>query len=558
MNLKNDKNIAYFSMEIGISAEISTYSGGLGILAGDTLKACADLKVPIVGVSLLYRCGALCQSIDSDGIQHDYCGQWNPNDYLIPMEEKVSLYIENREIILTSWLYKIIGSSGYEVPIIFITTDNEFNNGIDRELCSTLYGGDQKYRLAQEFILGVGGVKMIRKLGFYQIKRFHMNEGHSSLLTLELIKERNQNNDLSKSIDRVRRMCVFTTHTPVPAGFDKFPYDLVEQVLGNYAEIEFIKNFGGDDILNMTLLALNLSHYINGVAKEHKRVSQNMFPSYQIDAITNGIHSATWICDSFKKLFDKYISGWINDSYNLRYALSIPGEEIWDAHKQAKIALLDYINNKNNIDFSYDVLTIGFARRATAYKRADLIFYDIERLASICEKTSKIQLIFAGKAHPADWQGKEIIKKIVKLSGELRDRIKIVYLENYNMELAKKLVAGVDLWLNTPRKPQEASGTSGMKAAHNGVPSFSILDGWWIEGYIKNITGWTIGSMDEMDSNDKENANSLYDNLENIIHVFYNQQNVWIDIMRNSIAINASFFNTHRMVQQYVLNAYLY
>jgi starch phosphorylase len=308
----------------------------------------------------------------------------------------------------------------------------------------------------------------------------------------------------------------------------------------------------------MTLLALNLSHYINGVAKQHGKVSQEMFPRYQIDSITNGIHSATWVCESFKKLYDKYIPGWISDPFSLRYALNIPNEEIWNAHQEAKHLLFDDINKRTGSDMDNETLTIGFARRATAYKRADLIFYDVQHLINISEQVGRLQLIFSGKAHPKDWAGKELIKKIISISKRLEDKIKIVYLEDYDMESAKLLVSGVDLWLNTPRKPQEASGTSGMKAAHNGIPSFSILDGWWLEGCIEKRTGWAIDSALEETSDDEKDADRLYEKLERIIvPTFYTNREKWINIMSHCIAINASFFNTHRMVQQYVLNAYL-
>ena len=556
---KKEKRIAYFSMEIGIDSKIPTYSGGLGILAGDTIKACADLNVPLVAVTLLYKKGHFYQKLDGQGQQKELPYEWNPKDFLTLLPKKVSVTIENRVVFIQAWQYRATGGSGYCVPVIFLDADIAPNSDYDRTLTDYLYGGDEKYRLAQEIILGIGGVRMLKELGYHRISRYHMNEGHASLLTLELLNERKRNREPIWDIDRVRRMCVFTTHTPVPEGHDQFSYDLVRQVVGKSMPIDFLKSIGGEDRLNMTLLALNLSHYVNGVAKEHGKVSQEMFPGYHIDSITNGTHSSTWVCGSLKRLYDKYIPGWMKDPFTLRYALSIPKEEIWSAHQEAKKKLLDYINEKTNAGMDYGTLTIGFARRATAYKRADLVFFDTDRLINISENAGKIQLIFAGKAHPRDWPGKELIKRIVSVSKELKNSIKIVYLENYDMELGKMLVSGVDLWLNTPRKPQEASGTSGMKAAHNGVPSFSILDGWWIEGCIEGLTGWSIGSASDTESAEEGNAQCLYEKLEKvIIPLFYNNRQKWIDIMRHSIAINASFFNTHRMVQQYVLNAYSY
>lgn len=556
---KKERRIAYFSMEIGIDSGVPTYSGGLGVLAGDTIKSCADLNVPLVAVTLLYKRGYFYQKIDEQGQQQELPYEWNPKDFLRPLSKTVTVTVENRAVSIQAWEYRVVGIGGYCVPIIFLDTDIEQNSESDRNLTYYLYGGDENYRLAQEIILGVGGVRMLRELGYHRISRYHMNEGHAGLLTLELLNERKRNHQPLWDIDGVRRMCVFTTHTPVPAGHDQFSYDLVRQVLSEFIPIDFLKTVGGQDRLNMTLLALNLSHYVNGVAKEHGKISQEMFPGYHVDSITNGVHSSTWVCESFKRLYDKYIPGWANDPFSLRYALSTPKEEIWNAHQEAKRALVNYVNRETNSGMDYETLTIGFARRATAYKRVGLVFYDANKLVNISKNVGKIQFIFSGKAHPKDWSGKELIKKIISVSGQLKDHIKVVYLENYDMELAKMLVSGVDLWLNTPHKPKEASGTSGMKAAHNGVPSLSILDGWWIEGCIEGLTGWSIGSVHDTESVDQDNANSLYEKLEKVIvPTFYNNRQNWIDIMRHCIAINASFFNTHRMVQQYVLNAYSY
>lgn len=556
---KKERRIAYFSMEIGIDSGVPTYSGGLGVLAGDTIKSCADLNVPLVAVTLLYKRGYFYQKIDEQGQQQELPYEWNPKDFLRPLSKTVTVTVENRAVSIQAWEYRVVGIGRYCVPIIFLDTDIEQNSESDRNLTYYLYGGDENYRLAQEIILGVGGVRMLRELGYHRISRYHMNEGHAGLLTLELLNERKRNHQPLWDIDGVRRMCVFTTHTPVPAGHDQFSYDLVRQVLSEFIPIDFLKTVGGQDRLNMTLLALNLSHYVNGVAKEHGKISQEMFPGYHVDSITNGVHSSTWVCESFKRLYDKYIPGWANDPFSLRYVLSTPKEEIWNAHQEAKRALVNYVNRETNSGMDYETLTIGFARRATAYKRVGLVFYDANKLVNISKNVGKIQFIFSGKAHPKDWSGKELIKKIISVSGQLKDHIKVVYLENYDMELAKMLVSGVDLWLNTPHKPKEASGTSGMKAAHNGVPSLSILDGWWIEGCIEGLTGWSIGSVHDTESVDQDNANSLYEKLEEVIvPTFYNNRQNWIDIMRHCIAINASFFNTHRMVQQYVLNAYSY
>jgi starch phosphorylase len=555
---KEKRKVGYFSMEIGVDSGIATYSGGLGVLAADTVRSCADLSVPMVAVTLLSRKGYFRQVIDDQGNQQETPDEWNPADFMELLPETVTVRVENRTVHIQAWEYIVRGVSGFFVPVLFLDTDVAANAPQDRTLTHYLYGGDQKYRLSQEVVLGVGGLRLLKELGYDHLRRYHMNEGHSSLLVLELLNERRRVEQPAWDIDGVRRLCVFTTHTPVPAGMDQFSYDLVGKVLGDFIPLDFLKTIGGDNALNMTLLALNLSHYENGVAKEHGKISREMFPGYHIDSITNGVHSATWVCDSFRNLYDTYIPGWRKDSFSLRYALHIPKEEIWRAHQEAKDRLIALINAETNAALDASVLTIGFARRATAYKRADLIFRDTNRLVDISERVGTIQLVFAGKAHPRDWQGKELIKKIVDLSHHLSGRLKVVYLQNYNIELAKLLISGVDVWLNTPRKPLEASGTSGMKAAHNGVPSLSILDGWWIEGCIEGLTGWAIGGPAEAENDDGQNSASLYDTLEHtVVPKFYGQRQEWVTVMRHSVAINGSFFNTHRMVLQYALNAYL-
>ena len=556
---EKERSIAYFSMEIAIDSRIPTYSGGLGILAGDTLRSCADLRVPAVAVTLLYEKGYFYQKLDEQGNQHELPVQWNPQDYFRPLPEKIEVQIEGRSVGVKAWQYYIVGITGCSLPIIFLDTSLRENSDYDRGLTTYLYGGDEKYRLAQEIILGIGGIRMLRKLGYTEIKKYHMNEGHASPLVLELLRERKENEETVWDFEGVRKECVFTTHTPVAAGHDHFPYDLVKNLLRDYLPFEVVKMLGGNDLLNMTFLALNLSHYVNGVAKKHGEVSRGMFPGYTIDSITNGVHSYTWTSEPFKRLYDKYIPGWAIDSFTLRYSLGIPKQEIWNAHLESKKLLIDYVNKETNIGMDYDAFTMGFARRATPYKRMHLIFSDIERLRRITKEVGKIQFIFAGKAHPRDWPGKELIKKVFAVSNQLREDVKIAYLVNYDMEIAKMLTSGVDLWLNTPQKPLEASGTSGMKAVHNGIPNFSVLDGWWIEGHIEGITGWSIGSKSSEPGNDEKDAQEIYDKLEKIIlPMYYKDTERWMDIMQHSIAFNASFFNTQRMVQQYVLNAYLH
>ena len=556
------RRIAYFSMEVAADPRMPTYSGGLGILAGDTLKSCADLKIPLVAVSLLYSKGYFDQKLDEWGNQQEFPVAWEPSRFVRLLPITVRVPIENRSVVVRAWQYDITGYTGYSVPLILLDTNVDENAPPDRELTAFLYGGDERYRLAQEIILGMGGVRMLRALGYNQLERFHMNEGHASLLVLELLRERRGQGAEEWDFHGVRSRCVFTTHTPVPAGHDQFSYDLVKGVLGETIPVEMVQMLGGKNRLNMTLLALNLSRYVNGVAKRHGEVSQEMFPGYSIDSITNGVHSFTWTCDSFKKLYDRHIAGWVNDPFSLRYAVSIPKGEIWDAHVEAKGRLIDEVHRRTGMSLKPDMLTIGFARRATLYKRADLVFSDPGQLMEIASTVGPIQLVFAGKSHPKDDPGKDLIRRVFHFARQLKDQIPIAYLENYDMELGKLLTSGVDLWLNTPLRPLEASGTSGMKAAHNGVPSFSILDGWWIEGHIEGVTGWSIGpgpqDLHRQDAANEQDARELYHKLRTVIApMFYRDRDRWIDIMRQAIAFNASFFNTHRMIQQYAANAYV-
>jgi len=549
------RKVAYFSMEIGLLSDMPTYSGGLGILAGDTIKSAADLSVPMVAVSLIHEKGYFSQKINEKGEQIEIPTNWRKEDFLTPMDVQIIVQIEGREVRVKCWRMILKGVKNYEVPIIFLDTNVQGNSEYDKSLTSYLYGGDIKYRFCQEMILGIGGMRILKALGYNQIKKYHMNEGHACLLTLELLKE-----NFFHDPEEIRRKCVFTTHTPVPAGHDRFEPEMVRQLMPDFP-FNVPELYDSEKKINMTLVGLHYSNYINGVAKKHGEVSQEMFPNYPIHSITNGVHSATWTSDVFQELFNKHIPEWKHDSFSLRYVAGIPAKEIYETHLKAKKILVDEINSTYKSNFDCDTLTIGFARRATAYKRPDLIFRDIERLKNIAKK-GKLQLVFAGKAHARDFGGKEIIKEIISLKEKLGQDIKLVFMENYDMSLSKKIVSGVDVWLNTPMRPREASGTSGMKAAHNGVPNFSVLDGWWIEGCIENTTGWSIGDTDAVMEENKQNdedATSLYEKLENIIiPLFYNDKNRLAEIMKSQIVINASFFNTHRMVSQYVLKAYFH
>ncbi|MEJ2126019.1 MAG: alpha-glucan family phosphorylase [Candidatus Bathyarchaeota archaeon] len=547
------KKIAYFSMEIGLDKDIHTYSGGLGVLAGDVIKSSADLKIPLVGVTLVSRKGYLKQEI-KNGKQIEHPDDWTPSAFMTELPCKVEVKIQNRTVKVKAWMYDHQSPSGGLVSVLFLDTNVEDNNPEDREITSFLYGGDREYRLKQEIILGVGGVKMLAAAGF-NVGKYHMNEGHSSFLTLQLLAEN------GKEIDNVRDLCIFTTHTPVEAGHDKFSYDLVQNLLGDLVSFETLKKLAGNDQLNMTRLALNTSKYVNGVAKRHKEFSLTLFPGYNISAITNGVHSFSWTCKCFRSLFDKYLPGWANEPELLVRVDSIPDEEIWRAHVEAKENLIRYVRERSEIQLDPDVLTLGFARRFTGYKRATLLFSNLKRLEEI-NKHEKIQVVFAGKAHPKDWMGKRLIEEINELKRTLRDTMKIVYLENYNLEMASFYTSGVDVWLNTPIPPFEASGTSGMKAAHNGVINFSVLDGWWVEGCIEGVTGWAIGPSPKEEIEDAERRRleitQLYDKLDYLITpTFYKNRDEWIKLMKNSIGKVAYYFNSHRMMRRYASEAYL-
>ena len=563
--MSEPRRIAYFSMEIGLSPSMPTYSGGLGVLAGDTIRSAADLGLPMVGVTLLHRKGYFYQRLDASGWQTEEAVNWSVDDFLADTGQRASVVLEGRTVQLRAWRRDVSGLSGSVLPVFFLDTDLPENSAEDRTLTHFLYGGDSRDRLCQEAILGIGGVRMLRALGYDEIRRYHMNEGHSALLTIELLRERREQEGRDyispEDLEAVRRQCVFTTHTPVPAGHDKFPLELVARVLGSREACGINDPICHEERLNMTYLALSLSHYVNGVAKKHGEISQHMFAEYQIDAITNGVHVPSWVSPPFRELFDRYIAGWEEDNFSLRYALGLPDDEVWAAHESAKRRLVAFVNREINAGLDVDVLTLGFARRAATYKRADLIFRDVERLRRIAGQHGGLQLVFAGKAHPADREGKELIQRVVQAGRSLVDSVAVAYLPNYDMELAEILTAGVDVWLNTPQRPLEASGTSGMKAALNGVPSLSVLDGWWIEGCIEGVTGWAIGTDDSADDEASEwerTTQSLYDKLEQaIVPLFYANRPGFIEIMRHAIALNGSFFNTQRMVAQYAAKAYL-
>ena len=551
-------SIAYFSMEIAVSPLMPTYSGGLGVLAGDTLRSAADAGLPLAAVTLVHHKGYFQQHLDARGVQTEENQAWNPADLLEIETPTVTVSVSGRPMVVKAWRYDLVGVTGHIVPIYFLDTDIEQNDPRDRTLTDHLYGGDGDYRLCQETVLGMGGAAILQALG-YDPAVYHMNEGHASLLALALLERQLHGAELSRAgdadVDAVRRRCVFTTHTPVPAGHDRFSMEQAQRILGS-ERAQVLERLGcfHEGLLNMTYIALRFSRFVNGVAMQHAKVSRSMFPEYTIDSITNGVHVATWTAPAFQALFERHIPRWRTDNLTLRYAIDIPVAEIAAAHAKSKQVLFDAVAQRTGVGLDPTVFTIGFARRVATYKRADLLFTDPHRLVQIAEQFGGLQILYAGKAHPHDDPGKALIRRVFEVAQTLNsDKLHILYLENYEWKLGALLTGGVDLWLNTPKRPYEASGTSGMKAALNGVPSLSILDGWWIEGCIEGVTGWPIEDREDADG---ESA-SLYDHLEQtILPLYYRDPLQWQKIMRSSIALNGSFFNTQRMVEQYALNAY--
>ncbi|HPY08748.1 MAG: alpha-glucan family phosphorylase [Patescibacteria group bacterium] len=553
---KKNYKIAYFSMEIALEQGIKTYSGGLGILAGDILRSAADLKLPMIGITLISRHGYFEQRINKQGEQEEIPATDYDFSKLEKIKETAEIVIENKKIKIATWIYKIQSPDGFEIPVFLLDTDLPGNPPEYRELTNELYGRDKNWRLLQEMVLGRGGYNLLKKLGF-EIRKFHINEGHGSFVAVAKFLDL-KNDDLEARILKTRESCIFTTHTPVKMAHDIFPLEKVIKYQPDFPHN--LKDLVANNEVNMTKIGLYFSNYINGVALSHKKLSKQMFPGYPIHCVTNGVHSVTWTSKEFQNLFDKHIPNWRNSSLSLRNAFALPLKEVWSAHQLAKKRLIALIKEKTGETFEQNIFTIGFARRFTAYKRPTLLLKNINRLIEIQKKVGALQIVYGGKSHPLDAEGKALIAEVNKIKAKNKDKIKIVFIPGYEMDLAKIIIAGVDLWVNTPLPPNEASGTSGMKAAHNGVPHLSSFDGWWTEGYIRGKTGWTIrgekikgnGSLNSKD------AASIYDLLEKeIMPIYYHHPEDWQEIMRFTIGVNASFFNTERVLREYAQNAYL-
>ncbi len=609
-NSREKNLIAYFSAEYGLDEILPIYSGGLGILSGDHLKSASDLGLPFVAVGLLYKNGYFNQRINENGIQqNEYQNLEIENLPIIPVKTndgkdlKINIKFPNEDIYLKIWKINV-----GRVTLYLMDSDIEENNPEYREVTKKLYGGDKEMRIRQEIILGMGGTHLLKTLGIKPTV-FHMNEGHSSFLTVELIKdimeERKVAFDIAKDI--VSAKTIFTTHTPVPAGNDIFDISLVDRYFCNFwgklriDRDDFLRlgmkcTTGLEPGFNMGILALKIAGKKNGVSELHGAVSRELFGDIwtniatneaPITYVTNGVHTCSWLAPGLKKLYNKYLTPYWQDNIHIQSTWDkideIPNDELWNVHKERKEKLLELVKDNvierfKNTSVGYDTvkeilskinpnaLTIGFARRFATYKRATLIFKDLERITEILNDESRpVQFIFAGKAHPQDKEGQDLIRYIHEISMKPQFKGKIFLLENYNIKMARYLVSGVDVWLNNPRRPMEASGTSGQKAAINGAINFSVLDGWWAEGYNKE-NGWTIGTNKEYlsyEEQDIADSNSIYSVLENeIIPAYYEQDEngiseKWMKIMKNSIISNAGRFSTSRMVLDYLKNLYL-
>jgi starch phosphorylase len=606
---KRDQIIAYFSAEFGLHEALPIYSGGLGILAGDHCKSASDLGLPFIGVGFLYPQGYFTQRIDEDGMQQ---AEYEKIDFAevpaTPALDKegqpvlVNVDLPGRTVYAKVWRIQV-----GRVPIYLMDTDVPRNAPPDRELSARLYGGDREMRISQEVVLGIGGVRAVRALG-YEPAVWHMNEGHSAFLGLERLREfiQGQGLTIDEAIEAVRAGTLFTTHTPVPAGNDSFDFNLVEKFFWQYytqlgIERDRFMSFARQELpwgpqYSMTVLALKLSAYANGVSKLHGTVSRGMWnflwpglPTSEVPIghITNGIHTKTWVQKELRDLYQRYFAPEWGSEFDIaeRWTVDrIPDGELWQAHLERKARVIEFARKRLQRQairhgegpalvaslgnaLNPNALTLGFARRFATYKRAMLIFSDTNRLLRLLNDPDRpVQIIFAGKAHPADEPGKALIQRIHQLSRSPEFFGKVIFLEDYDMNMARQLVSGVDVWLNNPRRPLEASGTSGEKAAANGVPNFSALDGWWEEGYAGD-NGWAIGESrvyKDEETQDEADVLSLYSVLEDeIIPLFYERDEAgvphgWVEVMKKAIFTDAPVYSMDRQVKDYVTRYYLH
>ena len=552
--------IAYLSMEIGLRPEMHTYAGGLGVLAGDVARSAADLELPMVFVTLASRQGYLHQEIDAEGRQVDHPDPWEPAAWATPLDAMVAVRIEGRPVWIRPWLHELTCPLGTKVPVVLLDTQLEQNDPRDRPITDRLYGGTEADRLKQEAVLGLGGERMLHALGF-EIETYHLNEGHAALLPLALLLRHRRDDGVPRTegelydTDAVRAACVFTTHTPVEAGHDRFDYGDVQRILGDLIEPDQLRRLAGEDRLNMTRLALNLSGWVNGVARRHAETARQLFPGYKVRAITNGVHVGHWAHPAFARLFDGLAPDWRHEPETLLRADRLDDSAVRAAHREAKAALIEEVGRRTGRRLDPDRPILGFARRMTGYKRPDLLFSDLDRLRAIAARWP-FQVVMAGKAHPDDGSGKDLIRRIGEHAGALVDQVPVAFLSGYDMALAARLVPGCDVWLNTPLPPLEASGTSGRKAALNGVLNLSVLDGWWIEACEEGVTGWAVDPAG--DDPPDVHARCLYDKLEQaVLPLYHRDDGRWTWMMKQAIGRIGSMFNSQRMMRRYASEAYL-
>ena len=529
-------SVAYLSAEVGFESGLHTYSGGLGVLAGDHIKSAADAGLDLVGCTLLYREGYGRQHLDEKGNQTETFGEIDPHEFLCDTGVEIELPLDGTTLYSKIWMYRIKG-----LPTYFLDTRHPDNSPDHRSLGNRLYGGDDSTRIRQEYLLGVGGIRALQALG-HEITGLHLNEGHCTFAMLEMLHQ-------GWSREELRQRCLFTTHTPVPAGHDRFGWEEVEVVLGELFPEDARELVGDENLCSMSHLAVALAGQVNAVSNLNAYVASGMFEGTHIHPITNGVHHETWTSPAMSNLFDEHLKGWRDDPTILAHAGKIPDVGLMEARQEARAILRDLVRASTGVEFHKERLTIGFARRFATYKRANLVFSDLERLRRI--GTGKIQFVFAGKAHPRDEGGKQLIRDIFEGAAQVADEIPVAFLEDYSMDTGLAMTSGVDIWLNNPIRPMEASGTSGMKAAMNGVPNCSILDGWWPEACEHGVNGWGIGEGED-ERDDARDAIAVYDTLEHeVLPAWNGRSEHWNDLMRASIATSARFTGA-RMISDYL------
>ncbi len=556
---KKKPRIAYLSMGAYLESYLPTYSGGLEVLAGDILRSCADRRIPIIGIIQASSSGYFRQGIDENGWQQEVPVHWTPQKTLPRIPETVTINHHGRSLTVGAERYDITGSTGFKVPVYLLDTHFADNDESNWNITGMLYDADPGRRLAQENVLGQAGIKLMKRLG-YEDFLIHMNEGHAALGPHQLMAGD------GLSLSEVRSRSVFTTHTPVPAGHDVFDYTLAENVIGSGFLSGKIKELAGRDNLNMTRLALFLSGYVNAVSRRHADVCRGMdiFSGQKIDYITNGIHPESWAVPPMMDFFDNYLPNWRFEPAVFERARNmISLDALVQAKEMAKRYLLGFLNSELNVAFDQDVFTIVWARRFTGYKRPLLLFRDLERLHKLAEKHGRIQVVFSGKAHPSDHHGKELIQQVIRYSRELQNNLRCAFVPGYNTKIARRLLGGADVWLNTPRRPLEASGTSGMKAALNGCLNLSSYDGWVVEGCeLAPGAIWLVGPQtkqivpeSDREATDTTDAAAMYDNLEELIGLYYRNPGELVRRRAEAISLIA-YFNTDRCVREYADKAW--